>query len=37
LALIDVDVNVDVVETFITNVKAKSLGQKVLAKIASEQ
>ncbi|MDR2435977.1 MAG: signal recognition particle protein [Puniceicoccales bacterium] len=37
LALIDADVNVDVVETFIANVRAKSLGQKVLAKIAPEQ
>jgi signal recognition particle subunit SRP54 len=37
LALIDADVNVGVAETFIANVKAKSLGQKVLAKIAPEQ
>jgi len=37
LALIDADVNVDVVETFIANVKSKLLGQKVLAKIAPEQ
>ncbi|MDR3274265.1 MAG: signal recognition particle receptor subunit alpha [Puniceicoccales bacterium] len=37
LALIDADVNVNVVETFIANVKSKSLGQKVLAKIAPEQ
>ncbi|MDR0680085.1 MAG: signal recognition particle protein [Puniceicoccales bacterium] len=36
-ALIDGDVNVNVVETFIANVKTKSLGQKVLAKIAPEQ
>ncbi|MDR1256101.1 MAG: signal recognition particle protein [Puniceicoccales bacterium] len=37
LVLIDADVSVGVVETFIANVKAKSLGQKVLARIAPEQ
>ncbi|MDE6431967.1 MAG: signal recognition particle protein [Opitutales bacterium] len=37
LALIDADVNVDVVDNLIENVKQKSLGQEVLAKIAPEQ
>lgn len=37
LALIDADVNIDVVDNLIENVKQKSLGQEVLAKIAPEQ
>ncbi len=37
LALIDADVNVEVVENLIENVKQKSLGQEVIAKIAPEQ
>ncbi len=37
LALIDADVNVEIVNNLIENVKQKSLGQEVLAKIAPEQ
>lgn len=37
LSLIDADVNRIVVDNFIENVKQKSLGQEVLAKIAPEQ
>jgi signal recognition particle subunit SRP54 len=37
LALIDADVNVDVVETFIADVKSKAIGQEVLSRVAPEQ
>jgi signal recognition particle subunit SRP54 len=37
LALIDADVNVEVVEAFIANVKTKAIGQETLLKISPEQ